>query len=501
MTHTKANQSKILALILGLTMCLALMLGIAMAGALAARADDGEKTTIESVGVSFNKTKIGDKLTSMFQFEDEATKTLVVPEGANYTAGIDVIYAYGHTRCLWKEAPGYLWSTIENSEITRDTPYVVRVRFEPKTGYIFDASKEAEYLSTMNIPGFEIGKGKDIEVWTTHLGEYYFEVDFVVTKGMNHMFGWSLNAYPEIGVPFSSSLCTPYTDTAFWLVGAPAPYTFEKKIAPVGTIVETQKSEILNTYVCNYQITAVNAMDGGTMYITATAADGQTCDIPIYVYSVSGGHEHTWVEEIEPIGNDFHGYTKCTAEDCPGVAYQFDKGSRYSTHDYAYGCNVQCGTCGHVNTEGKHTYIWQFDVDDTEYHISKCRCGEVEKDENGNPVKEKHHGGKSTCFAGAVCEVCNATYQEKIKHAYAIATKYFTEGEGHFFYCVYCGEEDKPIGTWQKAVRQRVIAVPYVRTQKTEWNADMSTAIMSIIPSRTENAPNAERMSSLQSLI
>ena len=442
MEHTRANKSKIFALILGLTMCLALMLGIAMASALVALADDGEKTTIESVGVSFNKTEIGDKLTSMFQFEDEATKTLKVPEGANYTARIDVIFAYGHTRCLWKESPGYLWSTIENSEITRDTPYVVRVNFEPKTGYIFDASKEAEYLSTMNIPGFEIGKGKDIEVWTTHLGEYYFEVDFVVTKGMNHMFGWSLNAYPEIGEPFNSSLCTPYTDTAFWLVGAPAPYTFEKKIAPVGTIVETQKSEILNTYVCNYQITAVNAMDGGTMYITATAADGQTCDIPIYVYSVSGGHEHTWVEEIEPIGNDYHGYTKCTAEDCPGVAYQFDKGSRYSTHDYAYGCNVKCGTCGHVNPEGKHTYIWQFDVDDTEYHISKCRCGEVEKDESGNPVKEKHHGGKSTCFAGAQCEVCNATYQKKIEHSYLVATKYFTEGEGHFLYCVYCGEED-----------------------------------------------------------
>ena len=442
MEHTRANKSKIFALILGLTMCLALMLGIAMASALVALADDGEKTTIESVGVSFNKTEIGDKLTSMFQFEDEATKTLKVPEGANYTARIDVIFAYGHTRCLWKESPGYLWSTIENSEITRDTPYVVRVRFEPKTGYIFDASKEAEYLSTMNIPGFEIGKGKDTEVWTSNLGEYYFYVDFAVTKGMNHMFGWSLNAYPEIGVPFSSSLCTAYTDTAFWLVGAPAPYTFEKKIAPVGTIVETQKSEILNTYVCNYQITAVNAMDGGTMYITATAADGQTCDIPIYVYSVSGGHEHTWVEEIEPIGNDYHGYTKCTAEDCPGVAYQFDKGSRYSTHDYAYGCNVKCGTCGHVNPEGKHTYIWQFDVDDTEYHISKCRCGEVEKDESGNPVKEKHHGGKSTCFAGAQCEVCNATYQKKIEHSYLVATKYFTEGEGHFLYCVYCGEED-----------------------------------------------------------
>ena len=103
-----ANKTKLLSLFFGLTMCLALMLGIATAGALVARADDGEKVTIESVGVSFNKTKIGDKLVSMFQFEDEATKMLVVPEGANYTARIDVIFAYGHTRRLWSDAPGYL---------------------------------------------------------------------------------------------------------------------------------------------------------------------------------------------------------------------------------------------------------------------------------------------------------------------------------------------------------------------------------------------------------
>ncbi len=122
-----ANKTKLLSLVFGLTMCLALMFGIVFAGKLVARAEDGEKVTIENVEVSFNKTEIGDKLTSMFQFEDETTKTLVVPEGANYTARIDVIFAYGHTRRLWSDAPGYLWSTIENSEITRDTPYVVRV--------------------------------------------------------------------------------------------------------------------------------------------------------------------------------------------------------------------------------------------------------------------------------------------------------------------------------------------------------------------------------------
>ena len=38
------------------------MLGIVFVGEIVARADDGEKVTIENVEVSFNKTKIGDKL-------------------------------------------------------------------------------------------------------------------------------------------------------------------------------------------------------------------------------------------------------------------------------------------------------------------------------------------------------------------------------------------------------------------------------------------------------
>ena len=54
MTHTKeANKSKILALILGLTMCLALMLGIAMASptnTVYAAGEDGTAPTIIRTG-------------------------------------------------------------------------------------------------------------------------------------------------------------------------------------------------------------------------------------------------------------------------------------------------------------------------------------------------------------------------------------------------------------------------------------------------------------------
>ena len=53
MTHTKANKSKILALILGLTMCIALMLGIAMASPTStvyAEGEDGTAPTIVKTG-------------------------------------------------------------------------------------------------------------------------------------------------------------------------------------------------------------------------------------------------------------------------------------------------------------------------------------------------------------------------------------------------------------------------------------------------------------------
>ena len=53
MTNNKANKSKILALILGLAMCLALMLGIAMASptfAAYAAGEDGTAPTIIRTG-------------------------------------------------------------------------------------------------------------------------------------------------------------------------------------------------------------------------------------------------------------------------------------------------------------------------------------------------------------------------------------------------------------------------------------------------------------------
>lgn len=89
-THTKATKSKILALILGLATCLALMLGIVFASPTSTVYAAGE-TQIDTLGVAFKKVNVGDSLAIAFEFEDETERTLKVPDGANYTATLSFV--------------------------------------------------------------------------------------------------------------------------------------------------------------------------------------------------------------------------------------------------------------------------------------------------------------------------------------------------------------------------------------------------------------------------
>lgn len=83
MTQYKTKRPKILTIVFGLTICLALMLGIILSGTQVAHA---ETTTIDTLGVAFKKVNVGDTLDAAFDFENATTKTLKVPAGANYTA-------------------------------------------------------------------------------------------------------------------------------------------------------------------------------------------------------------------------------------------------------------------------------------------------------------------------------------------------------------------------------------------------------------------------------
>ena len=133
MTHIKTNKTKLLTLILGLTACLAVILGMASVNPQTAKA---ETTTIDTLEVAFRKVNVGDSLAAAFEFEDETAKTLKVPVGANYTATLLFVSKNGQAKTLWeKDKASFPWSKVENQLVEQKVAYCIRVRFELKDKY------------------------------------------------------------------------------------------------------------------------------------------------------------------------------------------------------------------------------------------------------------------------------------------------------------------------------------------------------------------------------
>ena len=353
MTHKKTSKSKIFKLLFSLIMWLAVISSIAMASPMNA-VYAADATQIDTLGVAFRKVEVGDTLDAAFEFENATTKTLKVPAGANYTATLVSVSKNGQGIKLWDNDDESLsWSRVETQFVEKNVAYCVRVRFKTNDGYKF--VKDLPRLkSNMQVLGAELGKGKDIEIWDTaginSIATIVY-MSFLITKGMTYI-GNIQTIYPEIGKSVTGTIGIAGVDTGFCISGAPGPYTYKAKIAPIGT--EIQTSNVFDKSNCYYQINAVNSMDYGTMYITATAADGKTCDIPVRIAAVSGGHEHTW-SDFGKIDFEYHGYTKCNDPACPGISHVFDTGSQYAAHEFVGGCTEKCTMCGNLdNPNAKH---------------------------------------------------------------------------------------------------------------------------------------------------
>ena len=240
---------------LGLVMCLALMLGIAMASPTFAVYAAGE-TEIDTLSVAFNRVNVGESLAAAFEFEDETAKTLKVPAGANYTATLVFVTKNGQATTVWeKDKASFPWSRVENQLVEQKVAYCIRVFFEPKENY--KLSKDADVLkSHMKVTGAELGKGKDIELWDSagqNSVTTAIEMDFLISRGMTYV-GYPRYIAPRINEKVSGQIATEYTDTGMWISGAPGPYTYEAKIAPIG--MEIQTSNAFDKSYCYYQITA-----------------------------------------------------------------------------------------------------------------------------------------------------------------------------------------------------------------------------------------------------
>ena len=458
MTHD-TKKTKIFTLTLALVACFAAIFVTATGKPQSARA---ETTTIDTLAVAFAKAEVGKTLDAAFEFENATTKTLKVPAGANYTVTLTYVHKVkdGQTIKLWEKDDASLpWSRVETQFVEQNVAYRIRVRFKTNDGYKL-IKNAAQLRSNMQVLGAELGKGKDIELWDSagmNSISTIVDMDFLITKGMTYI-GNIQTVYPEIGKSKTGTIGTESVDTGFFISGAPAPYTYKAKIAPIGT--EIQTSNVFDKSNCYYQITAVNSMDYGTMYITATAADGKTCDIPVKIAAVSGGHEHTW-SDFRKIDFEHHGYTKCTAPACPGVAPAFDKGSQYAVHEFVGGCTEKCTTCGNLNNpNAKHNLKFVAETPATcivggmKAHYTCEGCGKFfDEDKNGTteaaltiPATGNHNygawvsngngthtrtctagshsetkncsGGTATCENKAVCKVCGAEYGEKLGHNY-----------------------------------------------------------------------------------
>ena len=458
MTHD-TKKTKIFTLTLALVACFAAIFVTATGKPQSARA---ETTTIDTLAVAFAKAEVGKTLDAAFEFENATTKTLKVPAGANYTVTLTYVHKVkdGQTIKLWEKDDASLpWSRVETQFVEQNVAYRIRVRFKTNDGYKL-IRNAAQLRSNMQVLGAELGKGKDIEIWDSagmNSISTIVDMDFLITKGMTYI-GNIQTVYPEIGKAKTGTIGTESVDTGFFISGAPAPYTYKAKIAPIG--MEIQTSNVFDKSSCYYQITAVNSMDYGTMYITATAADGKTCDIPVKIAAVSGGHEHTW-SDFRKIDFEHHGYTKCTDPACPGVAPAFDKGSQYAVHEFVGGCTEKCTTCGNLNNpNAKHNLKFVAETPATciaggmKVHYTCEGCGKFfDEDKNGTteaavtiPATGAHNygawvsngngthtrtctagshsetkncsGGTATCENKAVCKVCGAEYGEKLGHNY-----------------------------------------------------------------------------------
>lgn len=393
--------------------------------------------------VKFNKVEVGDSLADAFSFADKENGLLTVPDGANYTAELKSI-EYGGSYYIYRsDKASYGFEYVESCKVEANIAYTIRVCFQANDGYKLDIDtlyNNNKLPNAMKVTGLEVGKGKDIELLgvSGHVKDKSIEINFVISKGMSfRSLGTDLT--PKIGEALTYKLGGYYFDAGYFISGAPYPYEYELLVAPIGT--EISYSNAFGKSECTIQITAVNSMDGGTMYIRAKAADGQTVDIPIGVAAVTGGHTHTWAkkyghDKIDILPGGYHGKTTCTDPDCPGVCPELDAGSEYEKHAFAKGCTVYCHKCGLRDEEnGTHTYVWAQDKEYNYRHVKTCGCGKVDASTYGD-----HTGGYRTCVAKAKCEVCNLEYGQIGKHQYAFETEGY--GNVHFYRCTYCKEED-----------------------------------------------------------
>ena len=345
MTHNKANKSKILTLILGLTMCISLMLGIVFANpADTARAEETDPRTVVS------------KITATSNIDDIVgyMKSVVRP---TFNIVEDVPVNLGTHR--WKKYDGSEWIWSEDDTFVEGKyRYEVQIRTD-NTTHVLDKNGVTLTVNEENWTE----KGGGFGIGDDYSWDWFYSREYEITAPVGAPVGfikdntWNLNkVYQGRAIPMFS--------VASGATGGTRPYTFSKVTGPDwiavsadGTVSGTPTALGANE---NLVIRVTDSMST-TAEITLTIAD--TLTNPDERIKISEIHADSNIDEIVGYGKSVVRPTLDITEGLP-VNLGTHRWKKYDGSEWIWSEDD-------TFVEGKYRYEVQIRTDNTTHVLDK----------------------------------------------------------------------------------------------------------------------------------
>lgn len=180
---------------------------------------------------------------------------------------------------------------------------------------------------------------------------------------------------------------------------------------------------------------------------TATCTEKATCTVCGAEYGDVLGHDFSWTHDDN---EHWKQCSRCDEKDNAGP-HTWDNGTITTAHtctkagEKTYSC-TKCGATK-IETIPATGHSWKSDwMSDATHHWHECANKNCDVTDNaGKNGYAEHSGGKATCKAQAVCEICKASYgspdlnsHADLKHIDAKAATAAEEGNIEYWYCDGC---------------------------------------------------------------
>ena len=259
MTHTKANKSKILMLVLGLTMCLALMLGIVFASpANTARAEETDTRIVVST-ITANSN-----IDDIIGFGNRVVRpSFNIVEGSQ--AKIETVYD-------WEKKTATNWEDYSGTAFTEGTyRYVTQVRIEG-TGATTHVLDKNGITVTVNDVKWDSGIP---DIYDTYSFAWISSKEYTVTAPAGTPLDFVKDKKWDIDSNYINQTITAFS-VADGAVGGTKPYTFSKVSGPEWIDVATDGT-------VSGTPTALGANADLVIKVTDSAAEHATKEITLRV--------------------------------------------------------------------------------------------------------------------------------------------------------------------------------------------------------------------------